>query len=209
METPHLDAPPELHDVHQAVAWDRVVPLVREATDNGSRFYEEDGYESQFLFGASCADGLASRLHHAATTSNIGLEPVAESGKWAYRQGRFILHFHRVRPASLVPITGEKVRGEAREVVDLGPRLFDDDEPMGRHLVVGIVSNPLSGLERIVLFELVKVGGEERWGYVYAPIEIYSAFGGGFGDGVEMPPPEDVTPPMVTRTLPDKSTGND
>lgn len=209
MASGYLETPDALIEVAKAISWDQILPLIHEATDLAAKWFEEDGFNSMQLFGNASADTLASRLLDAAKSRKIGLQPRETSGKWAYLYEDYIIHFHRVNKRTLVPITGDTVKREAREVVSLGPRLFDDEPPVGKHLVVGIVSNPEFGVQRVVLLEVVKVQGKGSWGYAYAPIDIFSEFGGDFGDGVAGPPPEDVTPPVITRTPRSPKTGTE
>lgn len=196
-----LSAPDELRDVFSQIEWPTVMSCLREAHGLATRAYYDDGYLDSQIYGTMLALTFSSRLHEAASTGSLGITSAAKSERWAYVCGRHELHFHRAKRGNLVPITGEKAKEHARVVVDIGPDLFPGEQlTVGRHLVVSIVASPETGIERVALVELVKVRDRQAWGHVYAPLDVIAFGGESYGDGMDFTPPEEPTPPMVTRT---------
>jgi hypothetical protein len=202
MSIGYLEPPPELRELASFLSESGVVEITQEAVEVAAYAYALEGNRDMGIFGNMHYFALVNRLCNAIQERRLDMAIVPASIKHAFKRDRFVLRFHRAKAQTLIPLHGEKAREHARTVTSIGPRLFNDEPPMGKDLVVSIVSTPEHSLQRMAVGELVQAAGKDEWGYAYEPVEIYSALGGAYGDGTPLPPDEDVPTPDVTLRRP-------
>ena len=180
----------ELRDVLR----NEVAAYIDETVAHCMETHRRDRFNDNHIFGFHLWKNGTNRLRNASLEERISLKYFSDSLDRKFRWGRFEMRFHRVDPRTLIPDNADAAKSAAR-VVGAQPEDLFGTLPLGASLIVGIVASPDTGLQKIVVGEIVRVAGTENYRYAHGPFEVWNA-----ADElvpVETVPPEEVTEPIV------------